>query len=194
MIKSLCVFCGSNAGNDPAAANAARELGQLLAASDVTLVYGGGRVGLMGVIADAVLSGGGRAVGVIPRGLFEREVGHRGLTELHVVESMHDRKALMASLSDAFVAMPGGLGTLEEVFEVWTWGQLGIHRKPIGFLDVSGYYAPLMAFLDQGVAAGFIRAQHRAAAIVDADPKSLLERLQQHRPPDVQKWLEPRES
>ena len=190
MIQSLCVFCGSNEGNDPAAAVAARDLGRLLAESETTLVYGGGRVGLMGVIADAVLAAGGRAVGVIPRNLLDREVGHRGLTRMHVVESMHERKALMASLSDAFVALPGGLGTLEEIFEVWTWGQLGIHRKPIGFLDVSGYYAALMTFLDHAVTLGFIRPQHRSAAIVDSEPKRLLERLRRHQPPEVQKWLD----
>ncbi|MEO6258982.1 MAG: TIGR00730 family Rossman fold protein [Thermoanaerobaculia bacterium] len=193
-MKSLCVFCGSNEGTDPAAAGAAREMGQLLAQTGVTLVFGGGRVGLMGVLADSVLGAGGRAVGVIPRGLWDREVGHRGLTEMHVVESMHERKALMASLSDAFVALPGGLGTLEEIFEVWTWGQLGIHRKPIGFLDVSGYYAPLMTFLDRAVVAGFIRPEHRASALVDADPQRLLERLSTHQPPDVRKWLAPQES
>ena len=194
MIKSLCVFCGSNLGADKAFAAVAVDFGRLLAQSDVTLVYGGGRVGLMGVVADAVLEAGGRAVGVIPRGLWEREVGHRGLTELHVVESMHERKALMASLSDAFVALPGGLGTLEEIFEVWTWGQLGIHRKPCGFLDAAGYFTPLMTFLDQAVAAGFIRPQHRSSAIVDSDPVRLLDRLHHHQPPDVQKWLGPHET
>ena len=194
MIKSLCVFCGSNLGADKAFAAVAGGLGRLLAQSDVTLVYGGGRVGLMGVLADAVLEAGGRAVGVIPRGLWDREVGHRGLTELHVVESMHERKALMASLSDAFVALPGGLGTLEEIFEVWTWGQLGIHRKPCGFLDAAGYFASLMTFLDQAVVAGFIRPQHRSSAIVDSDPERLLDRLNHYEPPDVQKWLGPHET
>jgi len=194
MIKSLCVFCGSNLGADTAFAAVAADFGRLLAQSDVTLVYGGGRVGLMGVVADAVLEAGGRAVGVIPRGLWEREVGHRGLTELHVVESMHERKALMASLSDAFVALPGGLGTLEEIFEVWTWGQLGIHRKPCGFLDAAGYFTPLMTFLDQAVLAGFIRPQHRSSAIVDSDPERLLGRLNHYQPPDVQKWLGPHET
>jgi uncharacterized protein (TIGR00730 family) len=177
VIRSVCVFCGSNAGNDPRFASAARELGALLAREGIALVYGGGHVGLMGVLADAVLANGGKAIGVIPRALWDREVGHRGLTELHIVETMHERKAMMASLADAFVALPGGLGTLEEIFEVWTWAQLGIHAKPVGFLNVEGFYGSLLEFLDRGVDAGFIRAQHRAVAIVDADPAVLLQRL-----------------
>ena len=189
MIRSLCVFCGSNSGSDPVYANAARDFGVLLAKSDITLVYGGGHVGLMGVVADAVLAGGGKAIGVIPRMLWDREVGHRSLTELHVVETMHERKAMMASLSDAFVALPGGLGTLEEIFEVWTWAQLGIHRKPLGFLDVAGFYAPLLSSLDRAVDAGFIRAQHRSMAIVDVEPASLLRRLSEYSPPVVEKWI-----
>jgi uncharacterized protein (TIGR00730 family) len=194
VIRSLCVFCGSNSGNDPFYAEVARDFGALLAASNIALVYGGGHVGLMGIIADAVLAGGGKAVGVIPRMLWDREVGHRNLTELHVVESMHERKAMMASLSDAFVALPGGLGTLEEIFEVWTWTQLGIHRKPLGFLDANGFYAPLLAFLDRAVDAGFIRAQYRSMAIVDVDPASLLRRLSEYEPPVVEKWITPNET
>jgi len=189
VIRSLCVFCGSNSGNDPIYANAARDFGVLLAKSDIALVYGGGHVGLMGIVADAVLAGGGKAIGVIPRMLWDREVGHRNLTELHIVETMHERKAMMASLSDAFVALPGGLGTLEEIFEVWTWAQLGIHRKPLGFLDVLGFYAPLLSFLDRAVDAGFIRAQYRSMAIVDIDPASLLRRLSEYSPPVVAKWI-----
>ncbi|MEA2327081.1 MAG: hypothetical protein QOE68_2040 [Thermoanaerobaculia bacterium] len=189
MIRSLCVFCGSNSGSDPAYASIARDFGALLAKSNIALVYGGGHVGLMGIVADAVLAGGGKAIGVIPRMLWDREVGHRNLTELHVVETMHERKAMMASLSDAFVALPGGLGTLEEIFEVWTWAQLGIHRKPLGFLDTLGFYAPLLSFLDHAVDARFIRAQHRSMAIVDADPASLLRRLSEYEPPVVEKWI-----
>lgn len=189
MIRSLCVFCGSNSGSDPIYANAARDFGVLLAKSDITIVYGGGHVGLMGVVADAVLAGGGKAIGVIPRMLWDREVGHRNLTELHIVETMHERKAMMSSLSDAFVALPGGLGTLEEIFEVWTWAQLGIHRKPLGFLDVAGFYAPLLSSLDGAVDTGFIRAQHRSMAIVDIDPASLLRRLSEYSPPVVEKWI-----
>jgi uncharacterized protein (TIGR00730 family) len=188
-MNSICVFCGSSAGRDPAFAAAARAFGALLAHQRITLVYGGGHVGLMGVLADAVLEAGGRVVGVIPRALWDREVGHRALTELHVVETMHERKALMASLADAFVALPGGLGTLEEIFEVWTWGQLGIHAKPCGFLDVAGYYAPLLAFLDQAVARGLVRPQHRAMAIVDEDGATLLRRLTEYEPPRVTKWV-----
>ena len=143
----------------------------------------------MGIVADAVLAGGGQAIGVIPRMLWDREVGHRSLTELHIVESMHERKAMMASLSDAFVALPGGLGTLEEIFEVWTWAQLGIHRKPLGFLDVLDFYAPLLSFLNRAVDAGFVRAQHRSMAIVDVDPASLMRRLSEYEPPTVEKWI-----
>ncbi|HXH93381.1 MAG TPA: TIGR00730 family Rossman fold protein [Thermoanaerobaculia bacterium] len=188
-MRSLCVFCGSSAGNDPRFAQAASELGALLAKEGITLVYGGGHVGLMGILADAVLANGGKVIGVIPRALWDREVGHRNLTELRVVETMHERKALMASLADAFVALPGGLGTLEEIFEVWTWSQLGIHDKPVGFLDVDGFYAPLLAFLDHGVDAGFVRAPHRAMAIVDGDGESLLRRMDEYEPPKVTKWI-----
>jgi uncharacterized protein (TIGR00730 family) len=194
VIRSVCVFCGSNAGNDPRFAAAARDFGALLATEGIALVYGGGSVGLMGVVADAVLANGGKAIGVIPRALWDREVGHRNLTELHIVETMHERKAMMASLADAFVALPGGLGTLEEIFEVWTWAQLGIHAKPVGFLDAEGFYGPLLEFLDRAVDAGFVRAQHRAVAIVDADPAALLRRLAGYEPPRVQKWIDASES
>jgi len=194
VIRSLCVFCGSNSGNDPIYANVARDFGELLAKSNIALVYGGGHVGLMGIVADAVLAGGGKAIGVIPRMLWDREVGHRNLTELHIVETMHERKAMMASLSDAFVALPGGLGTLEEIFEVWTWAQLGIHHKPLGFLDANGFYAPLLSFLDHAVDAGFIRAQYRSMAIVDGDPASLLRRMSEYEPPVVEKWISAAES
>jgi uncharacterized protein (TIGR00730 family) len=193
-MKSLCVFCASAAGNDPAFADTARAFGERLARDGITLVYGGGHVGLMGIVADAALGAGGRVVGVIPRALWDREIGHRALTELHVVETMHERKAKMAALADAFVALPGGLGTLEEIFEVWTWGQLGIHRKPCGFLDVAGYYAPLLAFLDQAVARGLVRPEHRAMAVVDDDPGRLLQRLADYEPPRVVKWVTPDES
>ena len=192
-MNSICVFCASSTGRDPAFAAAARSFGALLARERITLVYGGGHVGLMGVLADVVLGAGGRVVGVIPRALWDREVGHRALTELHVVETMHERKALMASLADAFVALPGGLGTLEEIFEVWTWGQLGIHAKPCGFLDVAGYYAPLLAFLDQAVARGLVRPEPRAMAIVDDDGETLLRRLAEYQPPRVAKWITPSE-
>jgi uncharacterized protein (TIGR00730 family) len=194
VIRSVCVFCGSNAGSDPRFTDAARDFGTLLSKEGIALVYGGGHVGLMGILADAVLANGGKAIGVIPRALWDREVGHRGLTELHIVETMHERKAMMASLADAFVALPGGLGTLEEIFEVWTWAQLGIHAKPLGFLDIAGFYGPLLEFLDRAVDAGFIRAQHRATAIVDSDPEALLRRLGDYEPPRVEKWITPQEA
>lgn len=165
-------------------------MGRLLAAEKIRVVFGGGRVGLMGVLADAALEAGGEVVGVIPRGLWAREVGHTGLTEMHVVETMHERKALMAELSDGFVALPGGLGTLEELFEVWTWGQLGIHRKPYAVLNVDGFYFPLMAFLDMLVDQGFLRDEQRAALIAESSPIRLLDRLRAYQPPAVQRWLE----
>ena len=193
-MQAIAVFCGSSNGSDPAFAAAAGDVGTLLAGERITLVYGGGSVGLMGVLADAALAAGGRVVGVIPRALWEREIGHRGLSEIHVVETMHERKARMASLADAFLALPGGLGTLEEMFEVWTWGQLGIHEKPCAFLDVNGYYAPLLAFLDRAVELGLIRPQHRAMAIVDRDPRALLQKLARYEPPRVAKWIREQET
>lgn len=189
MIRSVCVFCGSSSGTDHRFALAANAFGALLAKEGITLVFGGGSVGLMGVVADAVLANGGKAIGVIPRALWDREVGHRNLSELHVVETMHERKAMMASLADAFVALPGGLGTLEEIFEVWTWAQLGIHSKPVGFLDAESFYAPLLAYVDRAVECGFVRPQQRAIAIVDGDPTSLLRRLADYEPPRVATWI-----
>ena len=176
-IRRICVYCGSRTGVRPAYAEAARHLGALLAAEGIGLVTGGGQVGLMGEIADAVLAGGGEAVGVIPQALFDREVGHAGMTELHVVQTMHERKALMADLADAFVAMPGGLGTLEEIAEALTWAQLGIHAKPCGLLDVGGYYRPLVRFLDHAVSQGFVRPEHRAALVVAPEAGALLDGL-----------------
>ena len=194
MIRSLCVFCGSNTGTNPRFAAVARELGALMAKEGIALVFGGGSVGLMGVVADAVLAGGGKAIGVIPRALWDREIGHRNLSELHVVESMHERKAMMASLADAFVALPGGLGTLEEIFEVWTWAQLGIHAKPVAFLDAEGFYGPLLEFLDSAVDAGFVRPKYRGIAIVDSDPAALLLKLGEYEPPIVEKWIKASET
>ncbi|MGZ4780089.1 MAG: LOG family protein, partial [Thermoanaerobaculia bacterium] len=156
----------------------------------ISLVYGGGKVGLMGALADEVLRLGGQVTGVIPRQLVEREVGHTGLTDLRVVETMHERKALMADLADGFIALPGGLGTMEEIFEVWTWAQLGMHRKPIAFLDVGGYYQLLVEFLDQAAREGFVRRQHRAIAIVDTDPAALLDKMRAYNPPTVEKWID----
>ena len=189
-MRRVCVFCGSSLGALPEYRAAARALGEALAARGIGLVYGGGSVGLMGALADAVMGAGGATVGVIPRSLWEREVGHTGITDLRVVESMHQRKAMMAELADAFVALPGGLGTMEELFEVWTWGQLGIHAKPFGLLEVAGYYAPLIAFLDHAVRQRFVLPQHRAMMLVDEDPARLLDRLARHHPPPVEKWLD----
>jgi uncharacterized protein (TIGR00730 family) len=177
-LARLCVFCGANTGHDPAHRVAAEGLGTLLGRTGRTLVFGGGRVGLMGAIADATLAAGGHAIGVIPQALVAREVGHTGLTSLHVVDTMHERKATMAALADAFVMLPGGLGTLEELFEIWTWGMLGLHHKPYGVLNVGGYFDPLLAFLDRAVDAGFVRAAQRAELVVDTDASALLTTLE----------------
>jgi uncharacterized protein (TIGR00730 family) len=188
-LTSVCVFCGSNRGLDPLFGQAAADVGRLLAAEGITLVYGGGRVGLMGAVADAALAAGGQVVGVIPRSITELEPAHAGLTELHLVESMHERKALMASLSDAFMVLPGGLGTLEEAFETVSWTQLGLQDKPTGFLNVAGFYTPLMAQLDQMVQAAFVREEHRRAVPVSDHPGQLLELLRNFDPPRVHKLI-----
>jgi uncharacterized protein (TIGR00730 family) len=177
MIDSVCVFCGSAMGASPRYLEAARTLGRTTAAAGVQLVYGGAHVGLMGALADAALEAGGEVVGVMPRALVDREIAHRGLTTLHVVESMHERKALMAELAGAFVALPGGLGTLEELFEIWTWGMLGLHDKRYAIVDVDGYYAPLIAFLDHARDEGFIRPAQREQLIVEPDASRVLERI-----------------
>jgi uncharacterized protein (TIGR00730 family) len=189
-LRRLCVYCGSSPGADPRYAGAARAVGGLLARRGIGLVYGGGNVGLMGAVADAAMAAGGEVVGVIPQALLDREVGHRGVTELRVVASMHERKALMAELSDGFLALPGGIGTLEELVEVYTWAQLGLHRKPIGLLDVAGFYASLVAFLDHAVAERFLRPEHRATLLVGDDAEALLRRMADFQPPAVEKWLD----
>jgi len=171
----LCVFCGSATGARPGYLDAARRLGRSLGERGIGLVYGGASVGLMGALADAALEAGAEVDGVIPRTLVEREIAHRGLTRLHVVEGMHARKARMTELADAFAALPGGLGTLEELFEVWTWAQLGVHRKPLALLDVEGYYAPLVAFLDHAAAEGFVRAGQRSWLVAAREPHELVE-------------------
>jgi uncharacterized protein (TIGR00730 family) len=173
----VCVFCGSSMGARPEFADVARLFGRLLAERGVGLVYGGASVGLMGTLADAVLAGGGEVIGVMPRSLVDREIAHPGLTELRVVASMHERKATMAGLADAFVALPGGLGTFEELFEVWTWAQLGLHHKPIALLDVADFYSPLAAFLDHAVNEHFIKPGNRAMLITATDPVALLDQL-----------------
>ncbi|GGL71842.1 cytokinin riboside 5'-monophosphate phosphoribohydrolase [Microlunatus endophyticus] len=183
----ICVFCGSSPGRIPAYADAAAGLGRILAGRGIGLVYGGATVGTMGVIADAVLEAGGEVHGVIPTQLFEREIAHTGLTQLHEVGNMHQRKALMAELADGFIALPGGAGTLEELFEVWTWSQLGLHSKPIGLLDVEGFYSRMTPFLDHIVAEGFLRSRYRDAIQIDADATRLLDKLAGVRPPEP-KW------
>ena len=163
-MKSICVFCGSSYGALEAYADIARETGRAIAEQGYTLVYGGAKVGLMGTVADAALEAGGKVIGVLPRSLQDKEIGHEGLSELHLVDSMHERKAMMADLSDAFIALPGGVGTLEEIFEVWTWGQLGYHKKPCGFLNAEGYYDHLIAFLDHQTEQGFTKQVMRDMA------------------------------
>ncbi|MEG0822576.1 MAG: TIGR00730 family Rossman fold protein [Burkholderiaceae bacterium] len=181
-VTSVCVFCGSQPGVRPEYEELARELGAWLAASGITLVYGGGHVGLMGAVADAALVGGGRVVGVIPEHLMRPEIAHQNLTELHVVDSMHTRKRMMAERADAFIVLPGGYGTFEEMFEMVTWLQLQLHNKPLGVLNVEGYYDHLLAFLRHAAQEGFIRPQHWDLIIVESNPKLLLERLRLHRP------------
>jgi uncharacterized protein (TIGR00730 family) len=173
-VRAVCVYCGSSLGADPAYSEAAQALASGLARRGITVVYGGAQVGLMGALANAALAAGGEVVGVIPQQLVDREIAHRGLTELHVVATMHERKALMAELSDAFVALPGGIGTLEELIEMYTWAQLGLHAKPLAVLNTLGYYEPLAAFLEQAVDPGFLPGERRAALTVAADPDALL--------------------
>lgn len=189
-IKSLGVFCGSSSGSDPAYSAAARELGVLLAERGITLIYGGGDVGLMGEIADATLKAGGQVEGIIPNFLMEKEVGHRGLTRLHLVDTMHERKALMAELSDAFVAMPGGLGTMEEIFEVWTWLQLALHNKPCGLLNVAGFYDPLVTFLEHMTTQRFVKAEHKDLLMVHEAPDAILEALSSYDGEYIDKWID----
>src|SRR4249919_1896970 len=188
-MKRICVFCGSSTGNRPVYREAAEIMGSLLAKRGIGLVYGGGHVGLMGVIADACLAGGGEVIGVIPQSLADREIAHGGLTDLRIVDSMHTRKAMMADLSDAFIAMPGGVGTFEEFFEAVTWTQLGLHRKACGLLNVDGFYSSLEGFIDRVVAEGFIKPLHRGVIVVDGDPTRLLDRLIATDVPDAPKWI-----
>jgi uncharacterized protein (TIGR00730 family) len=193
MLKNICVFCGSSAGGKSVYAQAAQAVGRLLCRRGIGLVYGGGKVGLMGVLADACLAEGGRVIGVIPQALVDREVAHSGLTELRVVNSMHERKAIMADVSDAFMALPGGYGTWEELFEMLTWSQLGIQRKPCGLLNVSGYYDPLLELADKALSEGFLRGVNRDLLLSDDDPERLLDRLSTYSFPIVEKWIGQRE-
>jgi uncharacterized protein (TIGR00730 family) len=188
-MRRIGVFCGSQVGTKRQYREAAEELGSLLASRDLGLVYGGGHVGLMGVLADATLQAGGEVIGVIPEAMVARELAHGNVTELQVVPSMHARKARMAELSDAFIAMPGGYGTFEELFEIITWAQLGIHRKPIGLLNVAGYYDGLLACVEQAIAEGFIKPEHRQLTVMAATPAALFDALAQHTMPPAAAWL-----
>ncbi len=189
-MKSVCVFCGSSSGTRPEYEEAARGLGKAIAGQGLALVYGGARVGLMGRVADAALEAGGKVIGVLPRSLQEKELAHEGLSELHIVASMHERKAMMAEKSDAFAALPGGAGTMEELFEVWTWGQLGYHNKPCGFLNIAGFYDQLLAFLDYQTAEGFMKPVMRAMVQTADTPEALLELFKTYQPPATPKWIE----
>lgn len=188
-MPSICVFCGSSPGDNPAFVAAAKRTGGALARRNIELVYGAGGHGMMGAVADGAIAAGGRTMGVIPRGLFKREGLHAGLDRLEVVESMHERKALMAESSDGFITLPGGLGTMEELFEIWTWTQIGVHAKPCGLLNVDGYYDGLLAFLDNMVTNGFVRASHRDVVIVDDDPERLIDNVLAHRPRVHERWM-----
>jgi uncharacterized protein (TIGR00730 family) len=193
-VRRVCVFCGSSAGRDPRYAQQAAALARELVARGIGVVFGGGSIGLMGVLADQVLAGGGAVTGVIPHGLAARELAHRGVVDMRIVPTMHARKALMADLADGFVALPGGIGTLDELFEIVTWSQLGIHRKPVGVLNVAGYYDPLVVLLDHAVAGGFVAAENRGLVIVDEDPARLLDRMAAHEPPTGPVWITPEEA
>jgi len=193
-MKSVCVYCGSSPGKSARYREAARELGHEMVARGLDLVYGGAGIGVMGAVADAVLERGGAVTGVIPYSLSTKEVAHDGLTELIVVSSMHERKAKMADLADAFVALPGGWGTCEEIFEMLTWAQLGFHEKPCGLLNVAGYYDSLFAFLEHAVVERFVREEYRPMMIMEDDPAALLDRFALYRAPQVRKWLGPEET
>jgi uncharacterized protein (TIGR00730 family) len=186
-VKRICIFCGSSPGSRPVYAENARELGRILAENHIGLVYGGGKVGIMGAVAQAAMEANGEVIGVIPRDLVRKEVAFTGITDLRVVNSMHERKALMAELSDGFIALPGGLGTIEEFFEILTWAQLGIHKKPCGFMNVEGYYDKMIEFIDYAVREQFIGPGGRSLVLVDDEPAELLQKFQDYRPPTIDK-------
>ncbi len=188
-MKSICVYCGSGAGSSAVFATAAKQLAASLVNQDIALVYGGGNIGLMGVLADEVMRLGGHVTGVIPQALMDKEVGHTGLSKLHIVRNMHERKALMAELSDGFIAMPGGIGTLEELFEMFTWSQLGFHEKPLGLLNVDGFYDGLITFLHHTVQNQFLKAEHLNLLINESEPARLLQRFKDFQPLHLNKWL-----
>jgi uncharacterized protein (TIGR00730 family) len=185
----ICVYLGSSPGNNPLYRDAAEQFGTLLARRGIGLVYGGGMVGLMGVIADAVCAAGGEVIGIIPEALRAREHDHPGISELHVVQTMHERKAMMANLADGFVTLPGGIGTFEEMFEAWCWSQLGYHNKPVGLLDVNGFYSGLRQFIDNVVEEGFLQPRHRSMLIVEKDPETMIDRIVNFVPPENEHWL-----
>ena len=189
-LDSLCLFCGSSSGSRPSYKAAAHEFGRTLAELDISLIYGGGSVGLMGVAANACMAAGGKVIGVIPQLLMDKEVGHKGITEMHVVANMHERKALMTELTDGFIALPGGYGTLDELFEALTWLQLGYHQKPVGLLNIDGFFNHLIAFVDHSRDERFLRDLHRDALSVDTDLKQLIGKLQDAEAPDTGKWLD----
>ena len=190
-LRTVCVFCAAGAGREPGYAAEAHAMGDYLARSGRRLVYGGGRTGLMGALAEGALAAGGEVIGIMPKHLVDHEVAHTGLTELRVVGSMHERKAMLAELSDGFLALPGGLGTLEELFEIWTWGQLGLHRKPYGMLNVNEYFTPLLTFLDHAVTEQFFRPEYRDLLVVDTDPAALIARMEAMEPPPLPRWVQP---
>ncbi len=189
-MKNLCVYCGSSSGRITDYALVARQLARAMVRKGIGLVYGGASVGIMGKIADSVLEEGGNVVGIIPKGLFRKEVAHTGVTELREVGSMHERKSLMADLSDGFIALPGGFGTIEEIFEIITWSQLGMHRKPCGLLNVCQYYDKLIGFLDHAVSEQFIKSTHRSTILVDECPDALLEKFEEYKAPETAKWID----
>lgn len=190
-MKRICVFCGSNTGNKPIYVEQARQLGAALANHEISIIYGGTTVGLMGAMADAALRGGGEVIGIIPKHLADRpNMTHQNLSEVHIVDSMHQRKAKMAELADGFIALPGGLGTLEELFEMLTWSQLGLHRKPCGILNVNGFYNKLIELIDGAITAQFIKPEHRQLLITDSEPETLIAKMHVYRPPKVNKWFD----
>jgi uncharacterized protein (TIGR00730 family) len=193
-VKRLCVFCGANSGARPSYAKAAVALGELLAKEGIGLVYGGGNVGLMGIVADAVMSHGGDVIGVIPKSLYEKEVAHLSLPDLRVVNSMHERKAMMAELSDGFIALPGGFGTFEEIFEIITWTQLGLYKKPCGFLNIDGFYDLLSQFVGHATTQGFIRGEAPSIAVFANEPTALLEKFRNWQPPVLESWITKKET
>jgi uncharacterized protein (TIGR00730 family) len=189
-MKRICVFCGSNNGLNPSFLETSEKVGKFLAGQKIELVYGGGRVGLMGKIADTVLANGGKVIGAIPESLANKEIAHQGLTELHIVQTMHERKALMAELSDGFIALPGGFGTFEEFFEIVTWAQLGIHQKPCALLNVNGFYDHLIAMIDGTTSENFIREEHRGIVLIENEIERLFDLMKNYRPPAIEKWID----